>query len=36
MMGTTLNFAHSKSYGILLLTFSFFGFIVYMITHNQF
>jgi uncharacterized membrane protein len=33
--GTTFNFAHHKSYWLLLLIFSFFGFIVYMITSNQ-
>ena len=33
--GTTLNFAHKKSYLYLLLIFSFFGFIVYMATRNQ-
>lgn len=33
--GTTFNFAHKKSYLFLLLIFSFFGFIVYMVTRNQ-
>ena len=33
--GITLNFAHKKSYLYLLLIFSFFGFIVYMVTRNQ-
>lgn len=29
--GITLNFAHPKTYGFLLILFLFFGFIVYMI-----
>ena len=33
--GTTLNFAHKKSYLILLVSFLFFGFIGYIITRNQ-
>jgi len=33
--GTTLNFAHKKSYFFLLLIFSFFGFVIYMMTKNQ-
>lgn len=33
--GTTLNFAHPKSYLIMFLSFLFFGFVFYMITKNQ-
>lgn len=33
--GTTFNFAHRKAYLFLGLIFSFFGFIIYMITRNQ-
>ncbi|MDI1318493.1 hypothetical protein [Flavobacterium sp.] len=33
--GTTLNFAHPKSYLMLLIAFLFFGFVLYMITKNQ-
>ena len=33
--GTTLNFAHPKSYLMLLIAFLFFGFIVYIITSRQ-
>ena len=33
--GTTLNFAHPKSYLCLLLCFMFFGFIIYMVTRKQ-
>lgn len=32
--GTTLNFAHPKSYFVLLLALVFFGFIVFMITRK--
>lgn len=31
-LGTTLNFAHPKSYLVLLIAILFFGFIVFMIT----
>jgi uncharacterized membrane protein len=33
--GTTLNFAHPKSYLFLGLCLLFFGFVGYMITRNQ-
>ncbi|MBF6639970.1 hypothetical protein IVB69_00620 [Flavobacterium sp. J49] len=33
--GTTFNFAHKQSYLYLLLIFSFFGFIVFMVTRNH-
>jgi len=33
--GTTLNFAHRKSYVFMLMIFLFFGFIGYMITSRQ-
>ncbi len=32
--GTTLNFAHRKSYVFMLLTFLFFGFILFMISNK--
>ncbi len=34
-MGTTFNFAHRKSYYILLAAACFFGFILYLITKND-
>ncbi|MGV3697970.1 DUF5808 domain-containing protein [Flavobacterium sp.] len=33
--GTTLNFAHRKSYIFMLMIFLFFGFIIFMVTKKQ-
>ncbi|WP_445454383.1 DUF5808 domain-containing protein [Flavobacterium sp. 25HG05S-40] len=33
--GSTLNFAHRKSYIIIVVCISFFGFVVYMITSKN-
>jgi uncharacterized membrane protein len=32
--GSTLNFAHRKSYLIMLLCFLFFGFVIYMVLNK--